>query len=54
VARYRNKDNDYIVRANALEDNVRLYKVERGNRTQFAGVNVKVCQPKPGKPSHWR
>jgi hypothetical protein len=42
VVRFRDKDNYYIVRANALEDNVRLYKVERGKRTQFAGVNVKV------------
>lgn len=42
VARYRDKDNYYIVRANALENNVRLYKVERGNRKQFAGVDVKV------------
>jgi Domain of Unknown Function (DUF1080) len=42
VARYRDQDNYYIVRANALEDNVRLYKVERGKRQQFAGVNVKV------------
>jgi Beta xylosidase C-terminal Concanavalin A-like domain len=42
VARYRDKDHYYVVRANALEDNVRLYKVERGKRTQIAGVNVKV------------
>jgi hypothetical protein len=42
VARYRDKDNYYIVRANALEGNVRLYKVERGKRTQFAGMDVKV------------
>jgi Beta xylosidase C-terminal Concanavalin A-like domain len=42
VARYRDKDHYYIVRANALEHNVRLYKVERGKRTQFAGVAVKV------------
>jgi hypothetical protein len=42
VARYRDKDNYYIVRANALENNVRLYKVERGKRTQFAGMDVKV------------
>ena len=42
VARFRDKDHYYIVRANALENNVRLYKVERGQRTQFAGVNVKV------------
>jgi Domain of Unknown Function (DUF1080) len=42
VVRYRDKDNYYVVRANALENNVRLYKVERGNRKQFAGANVKV------------
>ena len=42
VARYRDKDNYYIVRANALENNVRLYKVERGKRKEFAGANVKV------------
>jgi 3-keto-disaccharide hydrolase len=42
VARYRDKDNYYVVRANALENNVRLYKIERGNRKQFAGANVKV------------
>jgi hypothetical protein len=42
VARYRDKDNYYVVRANALENNVRLYKVERGTRKQFAGANVKV------------
>jgi hypothetical protein len=42
VARYRDQDNYYIVRANALEQNVRLYKVARGKRQQFAGVDVKV------------
>lgn len=42
VARFKDKDNYYIVRANALEHNVRLYKVERGDRKQFAGVDVKV------------
>jgi len=42
VARYRDRDNYYIVRANALENNVRLYKVERGKRQQFAGADVKV------------
>jgi hypothetical protein len=42
VARYRDQDHYYIVRANGLENNVRLYKVERGKRTQFAGANVKV------------
>ena len=42
VSRYRDRNNYYIVRANALEDNVRLYKVEGGKRRQFAGVNVHV------------
>jgi hypothetical protein len=32
VWRYRDKDNYYIVRANALEDNVVLYKVLNGKR----------------------
>jgi hypothetical protein len=35
VWRYRNQDNYYIVRANALEDNVVLYKVEGGKRTDL-------------------
>jgi hypothetical protein len=36
------RDNYYVVRANALEDNVRLYRVVKGDRQQFAGANVKV------------
>jgi hypothetical protein len=32
VWRYRDPDNYYIVRANALEDNIVLYKVEGGKR----------------------
>jgi hypothetical protein len=32
VWRYRDPNNYYIVRANALEDNVVLYKVEKGKR----------------------
>jgi hypothetical protein len=43
VARYRDKDNYYVVRANALEDNVRLYHVVKGDRVQFAGASVKVA-----------
>jgi hypothetical protein len=35
VWRYRDRDNYYIVRANALEDNVVLYKVENGKRTDL-------------------
>ena len=35
VWRYRDENNYYIVRANALEDNVVLYKVENGKRTDL-------------------
>lgn len=35
VWRYKDKDNYYIVRANANEDNVVLYKVEKGRRTDL-------------------
>ena len=35
VWRYRDQDNYYIVRANALENNVVLYKVEKGTRTDL-------------------
>jgi hypothetical protein len=33
----------YIARANALEDNVRFYKVVKGRRQQLASANVKVA-----------
>jgi hypothetical protein len=42
VVRLRDPDDYYIARANALEDNVRLYKVVDGKRRQFAGVDVEV------------
>ena len=35
VWRYHDKDNYYVVRANALEGNVVLYKVENGKRTDL-------------------
>ena len=35
VWRYRDKDNYYVVRANALEGNVVLYKLEKGKRTDL-------------------
>lgn len=35
VWRYQNEDNYYIVRANALEDNVVLYKMQNGRRTDL-------------------
>ena len=40
--RLRDPNNYYVVRANALEDNVRLYRVIAGKRIQFAGADVKV------------
>ena len=36
VWRYRDKDNYYIVRANALENNVVLYKVQSGKREDLS------------------
>ncbi len=42
VFRLKDADSYYIVRANALEDNYRLYHVVKGNRRQFAGANFKV------------
>lgn len=36
-------DNYYVVRANALEDNVRFYRIVKGRREQLEGANVKVA-----------
>ncbi|HSB08611.1 MAG TPA: family 16 glycoside hydrolase [Blastocatellia bacterium] len=41
--RLRDANNYYIVRANALEGNYRLYHVVKGRRVQFAGANVRVA-----------
>lgn len=43
VFRYRDENNYYVARANALEDNVRLYHVVNGRRRQFAGWDGKVA-----------
>jgi hypothetical protein len=43
VFRYQDENNYYVARANALEDNVRLYHVAKGRRRQFAGWNGKVA-----------
>lgn len=40
VWRFRDADNYYIVRANALENNVVLYKVEKGERLSLAPRNM--------------
>lgn len=42
VFRYADEGNYYVTRANALENNVRLYHVVKGKRVQFAGWNGKV------------
>jgi hypothetical protein len=42
VFRLQDADNYYVTRANALENNVRLYHVVKGKRVQFAGWNGKV------------
>lgn len=42
AVRVLDADNYYVVRANALEDNVRFYRVVRGRREQIQGANTKV------------
>ena len=42
AVRVADSDNYYVVRANALEDNVRFYRVVKGRREQLAGANLKV------------
>lgn len=42
VFRYKDSNNYYVTRANALENNVRLYYVKDGSRKQFAGWDGKV------------
>lgn len=42
AVRLRDADSYYVVRANALEDNVNLYRVVRGDRQQLAGASTKV------------
>jgi hypothetical protein len=42
VVRLADANNYYVVRANALEDNVRFYRVVKGQREQLEGVNTKV------------
>ena len=49
VWRYRDPNNYYLVRANALEDNVVLYKVENGRRSSIA---PKGTPPKTYGVSH--
>lgn len=46
AVRLTDANNYYVVRANALEDNVRLYRMVAGQRSQFAGANAKVPSDK--------
>jgi hypothetical protein len=43
VVRLATPDDYYVVRANALEDNVRFYRVAKGKREQIKGANTKVA-----------
>ena len=43
VVRYRDADNYYLARANALEDNVNLYRVVGGRRSQIEGWRGRVA-----------
>lgn len=42
VFRAKDSDNYYLTRANALEDNVRLYRIVNGDRQEFASADLKV------------
>ncbi len=48
VVRFVNQNNYYVARANALEDNIRFYRVVNGSRQQLASANGKV------KSGEWR
>ena len=54
IWRYKDPDNYYIVRANALEDNVVLYKVENGERLALApkGTPSRTYGVKHRVPKH--
>lgn len=43
AVRVADADNYYVARANALEDNVRFYRVVKGRREQIAGLDIKVA-----------
>ena len=47
VVRLQDAENYYVTRANALEDNVRFYRVVKGRRQQLASASVKVA------PGEW-
>lgn len=47
AVRLQDPDNYYVVRANALEDNVRFYRVVHGRREQLEGADLRVT------PNQW-
>jgi hypothetical protein len=47
AVRLADADNYYVVRANALEDNVNFYRVVQGSRREIHGVGVKIA------PDQW-
>jgi hypothetical protein len=47
AVRLRDADNYYVARANALENNVRFYRVVAGRREQLDGANLRVS------PNEW-
>jgi hypothetical protein len=47
AVRLQDANNYYVARANALEDNVRFYRVVNGRREQLDGANLKVT------PNEW-
>ena len=47
VVRLQDADNYYVARANALEDNVRFYRVVQGRREQLDGADLRVA------PNEW-
>ena len=47
VWRWKDGDNYYVARANALEDNVTIYHTLKGSRRAFKNVNAKVA------PNQW-
>jgi hypothetical protein len=42
IFRVKDSDNYYVTRANALEGNIRLYRVVNGDRQQFASADLDV------------
>src|SRR4051794_16851126 len=47
AVRLQDADNYYVARANALENNVRFYRVVHGRREQLAGADLRVT------PNEW-